>query len=236
MYNMFLPNNKKYLLYIKVAKTGGTSFLKYLNDLSLEINQREVINFKIIDNKRKLDREPQKNDIIMVVNDNFKKFKLIYPEILENSYIIIISRNPYQKFLSCYHYHPECKGKSMIDLLNSKYLFNYNSFETDYKTEQPKRLWNYFSLYTHLLAPQITGLLTDDKNSHIAHKILKFENLNNDIEIFKNNLNIESNISLFHLNKGIEYEKNINNNHVKKIINQLFKDDFKYLNYQIDDI
>jgi hypothetical protein len=230
---MKLPNDKKYLLYIKVAKTGGTSFLKYLNNLSQEIHQKPIIEFKDIDNQRQLDRYPQLNDIIMVVNDNFKIFKNKYPDILNDSFKIIISRDPYQKFLSCYHYHPMCHGKSMEYMLTTKFLYNFNSFNTDYKREQPKRLWNYFSLFTHLLAPQTLELLNDNKDKHIADKIIRFESLNQDINNLLCELKINTEIQLQHLNKGIDYQRIIKDNNIINLINTTFQDDFKYLDYPI---
>jgi hypothetical protein len=230
---MHLPNNKKYLLYIKVAKTGGTSFLKYLNDLSQEIHLKPIIEFKDMNNQRQLDREPKLNDIIMVVNDNFKIFKNKYPEILKSSFVIVISRNPYQKFLSCYHYHPMCQGKTMEHMLNTRFLYNFNSFETDYKREQPKRLWNYFSLFTHLLAPQTLELLNENRDNHIADKIIRFESLNEDIQDLISELKINTKHHIKHLNKGINYQKTINDNNIITLINNIFQDDFKYLNYPI---
>jgi hypothetical protein len=91
---MKLPNSKKYLLYIK---TGGTSFLELLSSI------KPVKKFYIKNNKRILD-EIQENDIIILISDNINIFKKKYKEIFDNSYKILISRNPYDKVISSFNY------------------------------------------------------------------------------------------------------------------------------------
>jgi hypothetical protein len=126
-----------------------------------------------------------------------------------------------------------CHGKSMEYMLTTKFLYNFNSFNTDYKREQPKRLWNYFSLFTHLLAPQTLELLNDNKDKHIADKIIRFESLNQDINNLLCELKINTEIQLQHLNKGIDYQRIIKDSNIINLINTIFQDDFKYLDYPI---
>ena len=57
---MKIPEDKDYILYIKSAKTGGTSFLKYLKDIKM------VKEFKRVNGKRILE-DVSKGDIIVVL-------------------------------------------------------------------------------------------------------------------------------------------------------------------------
>lgn len=220
---MILPNNKKYLLYIKTAKTGGTSFLDYLKQI------KPIKMYQRINNQRILD-EVEENDIIMVVSDNLSSFKKKYRNIFDNSYKILISRNPYEKTNSCYNYHPYCKNNSLISLLKNKENLKFDSTKIDYKLEAPRNLWNYYSLFTHFYLSQTHNLIEDDKL--VIDKIIRFENMNDDIKELFENINIDtSKVTLKHLNKT-KNKKEINLDKEEiNLINDRFSDDFKYLNY-----
>ena len=152
---MKLPNSKKYLLYIKTAKTGGTSFLKLLSSI------KPVKKFYIKDNERILD-DIQENDIIILISDNINIFKKKYKEIFDDSYKVLISRNPYNKAISSLNYLSEKKiikkliKKNLVkenytfkSLFNNKKLIEYNSNRIDYKLNAPKSDWDIYSFYTH---------------------------------------------------------------------------------------
>ena len=65
---MKLPNNKKYLMYIKTAKTGGTLFVDFLEKIS------QPKYFKRVNGERVLD-EVSEGDIIILYDDNVSIFK-----------------------------------------------------------------------------------------------------------------------------------------------------------------
>lgn len=103
---MFIPNDKKYLVYIKTAKTGGTTFVNILSQISPLKRLSDLKNIK-------------QNDIIMIVYDQVKFFKERYPKIYKNSYKVIITRNPYDKTTSAWKYHPNIKDKKLLELLKN---------------------------------------------------------------------------------------------------------------------
>ena len=201
---MKLPDNKKYLMYIKVAKTGGSSFKMFLEKIS------EPKYFRIIDGKRVLD-EIKDGDTIILINDNVNLFKKKYKYIFDNSFKILITRNPYSKIISCYNYHPFIKRKKinlLMDLLKNKEYVKYDSSEIDYKIDAPKELWVYYSFFTHFYLLQTNGLV--ENNKLIVDKVIKFENLNEETYDFFKQIDVNiKNIKLEHLNK--EKKKRIEN-------------------------
>ena len=221
---MLLPNNKKYLLYIKTAKTGGTSFIDYLNQI------KTIKIFKRINNIRILQNVTE-NDIIMVTSDNISIFKKKYKEIFNNSYKIIISRNPYQKTKSCFNYHSKCKNSTIINLLKSKENLIYDSTKIDYKLKASRDLWNNYSLFTHFYLPQTHGLI--ENNKLIVDYIIRNENMKEDIDNLLKKIKVNTyQITLKHLNKTLNKKDIDLNNEEISLINDRFNNDFKYLNYK----
>ena len=221
---MILPNSKKYLLYIKTAKTAGTSFLKYLEQV------KPVKKYKRLNNERVLD-DVEYGDIIVVPNDIVELFKVNYREVFENSYKVILSRNPYSKIISCFNYHRMVKNNSLYDLLiNTKYM-SFDSTKIDYKLESRKSKWKYYSFFTHFYLPQTFGLIENEKI--IVDEIIPFENLEEGINKLFNKINITNDIGLQHLNKT-RRERVVNlDRKILDLINQRFADDFKYLRYDL---
>lgn len=221
---MKLPNNYKYLLYIKTAKTGGTSFVDFLEKIS------KPKYFKRVNGKRVLD-EISEGDIIILYDDNVSIFKKKYNYIFNNSYKILISRNPYDKIISCYNYHPFSKDKLLIDLLENKEYIKYDSSKVDFKLHIEKKLWNYYSFFSHFYLLQTNDLI--ENNKLLIDKVITFENLNNEIyDLFKV-LDINTNnIELKHLNKTIEKKQILLSNKEVELINKRFYNDFKYLDYE----
>ena len=221
---MLLPNNKKYLLYIKTAKTGGTSFVDYLNQIKNIKMYKRINNIRVLENVKE-------GDIIMVVNDNLNEFKEKYMNIFDKSYKIMISRNPYTKTLSCYNYHPLSKNKDLVQLLKNKKNLTYDSTAIDYKLKAPKSLWNNYSLFTHFYLKQTFGLVENEKL--LVDKVIRFENLQCDINNLFSELKINvNNLTLKHLNStSYKYHLEDVDKEVISLINNLFTDDFKHLNY-----
>ena len=221
---MILPDNKKYLLYIKTAKTGGTSFLNFLKKI------KPVKSYKRINNKLVLE-DINENDIIMMVNDNLFSFKKNYRKIFDDSYKILISRDPYTKCISCYNYHPSCKNLTLKYLLKNENNLKYDSTMIDYKVEAKKSLWNKYSLFTHLYLTQTSNLIENE--NLLVDKIIRFENMKEEIDSLFEKININiSNIKMEHLNKTNEKRYTNLDKEEINLINKMFEDDFKYLNYK----
>jgi len=65
---MILPDGKKYILYIKTSKTGGTSFLNLLNKI-------KKVKLFVRKGKERILQDLEVNDIIMIQNDILEIFK-----------------------------------------------------------------------------------------------------------------------------------------------------------------
>ena len=91
-------------------------------------------------------------------------------------------------------------------------------------------MWNYYSFYSHFYLLQTNDLI--ENNKLLIDKVIRFENLNNEIyDLFKV-LDINTNnIELKHLNKTREKKKMLLSNKETELINKRFYNDFKYLNY-----
>lgn len=220
---MKIPEGRDYILYIKSAKTGGTSFLKYLKDIKM------VKEFKRVNGKRILE-DLSKGDIIVVPNDNINIFKRKYGDIYENSYKIMIARNPYDKALSGFNSHPLTKHmKNLHPLIDDLNYLKYDSTKIDYKLEAPQKLWYLYSLYTHFYLEQTHGVIKDDVLE--VDYIIYFEDLDKNIRSFMKKILVETGVRLNHLNKTPKKRLQILDDVEKAFIRERFATDFKYFNY-----
>lgn len=220
---MIIPDNKDYLVYIKTAKTGGTTFIEVLKELA----NKSSVNYLQFSDMEKA----KKGDILMIVNDQLRFFKERYPNIFDNSYFVMISRNPYTRLLSGWKYHPMTKHKTLDTLLLSPIYPPKKPYEVEWKKEMPRHTWDLFSMYNHFYCTQTETSVFDDV--FIVDYILVFEDLNNEILKFFKHIEFDGIINIPHLNKsnsyGIEYLKD--KQHIINEINKLFDDDFQLLGY-----
>ena len=223
---MLLPNNKKYLLYIKTAKTGGTSFLEHLERCG------DVKTYNRCNGERKLS-DIKENDIIMIQNDILIKFSKQYPEIYRDSYKIIISRDPYTKCISGYYYlvkrralkDVNAKEKNIKELLMSERYYEYDSSKYDYKIECDEKDWKLFSLFGHFFLEQSFGLDKEDIDA-----VIRFENLEKDVEDLLKKLDINIKKRMPHKKKSIVPKMEADED-IKSLIYEKFKKDFEFFNY-----
>lgn len=220
---MIIPDEKEYLVYIKTAKTGGTSFIEILRSVSEKCN----VGFHYFDNIQ----NAKKGDILMIVNDQMHFFKARYPHIFDKSYFMMISRNPYTRLLSGWGYHPATKNKNLNDLLLNPIIPPKKPYEIEWKKEMPRHTWELFSMYNHFYCTQTECMIFND--IFIVDYILVFEDYNNEVMKFLKKIEYNDNILIPYLNKsnslGIEYlndKKDIINK-----INDMFDDDFNLLGY-----
>jgi len=223
---MLLPNNKKYLLYIKTAKTGGTSFLEHLERCG------DVKTYDRCNGERKLS-DIKENDIIMIQNDILIKFSKEYPEIYRDSYKIIISRNPYTKCISAYDFlvkrralkDVNAKEKNVKELLMSERYYEYDSSKYDYKIECDEKDWKLFSLFGHFFLEQSFGLNKED-----IDVVIRFENLEKDVDDLFKKLDINIKKRMPHRKKSIAPKMEADED-VKSLIYEKFKKDFELFDY-----
>lgn len=222
---MIIPDGKDYLVYVKTAKTGGTSFIEVLKQISNKCNVN-YLKFDELDNAKK-------GDIIMIVNDQLIFFKERYTYIFDNAYFIMISRNPYTRLLSGWKYHPTTKNKTLESLILSPIYPPKKPYDIEWKKNMPRNTWDLFSMYNHFYCTQTETLIFDDV--FIVDHILIFEDLNNEINKFLKHIQVDDSIEIPHLNKSQSNNINISYFNNKKTIvneiNNLFDDDFRLLGY-----
>tara|TARA_A100001015_G_C14879601_1_gene667863 strand:- start:429 stop:1106 length:678 start_codon:yes stop_codon:yes gene_type:complete len=223
---MLLPNNKRYLLYIKTAKTGGTSFLEHLERCG------DVKKYDRCNGERKLS-DIKENDIIMIQNDILIKFSKEYPEIYRDSYKIIISRNPYTKCISAYDFlvkrralkDVNAKEKNVKELLMSERYYEYDCSKYDYKIECDEKDWKLFSLFGHFFLEQSFGLTKEDIDD-----VIRFENLEKDVDDLFKKLDINIKKRMPHRKKSIVPKMEADED-IKSLIYEKFKKDFELFDY-----
>lgn len=230
---MIIPNNKKFLVYIKTAKTGGSSFLEILKQISKIKN----INYYTYNELEININNIKQGDIIMIVNDQINFFIKEFPNIYKDSFFVLISRNPIDRLISGWQYHPMTKNKSLDVLINNPLYPPKKPCEIKWKQEMPRDTWDLFSMYNHFYCGQTETLMINNK--FIIDYLIKFENYNEEIKKFLLHLNLTNDdinkVVIPHLKKNNNlYYKNIINlipNDLKMKIYEIFINDYKLLNY-----
>ena len=186
--------------------------------------------FRRENGERVLD-EVYPGDIIVLFDDNLALFKDKHRDIFDSSFKILISRNPYDKIISCFNYHPYAKNKSLLSFLKNEEYTKYDSSKIDFKLKVDKKFWSHYSFFSHFYLLQTNALV--ENNKLLIDKTIRFESLNEEIyDLFKMiNLDI-GNYQLDHLNKTKEKKYNLLSNVEIQLINKRFYNDFKYLNYR----
>lgn len=222
---MNVPDNKKYLLYIRTAKAGSTSFIEYLSSIKPIISyERDIYP----------DKENAVKEGSVIITAAISILKNQHPNIFNDSYKIMLARNPYTRLLSGYYFHPLCRGKSINDLLRlrNKAYMEYGNYDGYKILNKDRPMWGYFSLYFHFYAQQTRGLI--ENNKLIVDDIIRFEDFNENIKNF-----VESTLKINHIRFALPHIHG--NKHTQNIadltpedialINTMFRDDFKFLNY-----
>lgn len=179
-------NVQKQIIYIKTAKTGGTSLVDLLkqNGKTIQIYYEDDIPTK---------NELEKYKIIILAHSNtIRKFKEIHQQIYDNSKKIIIYRDIYDKILSSYNYLKY--DKPLLNYLkglmcNEIYITKNNKYDT--------------INYVHFDVEQVVAMdiknnfceITNDPNYHV----LNFKKLNDEVFILFSKLGFK-NKKLNHLN------------------------------------
>ena len=207
--------DKHKLIFIHIPKTAGTSIEKVLIDYKLNING-DLKKWYGNVNKYELD-----HSTIHYLINNCKYYNQKYIK-------FCVVRNPYERLVSEYNY---CKR------YKSRFIKNINTFE-DFVFELRDRFnivldneeKNHY-LISHYL-PQYK--FTHIKNECKIDVILRFENLNKDWNKICKIINKD--IKLIKSNKYSSLKKynylDYYNSELKKIVYELYKDDFILFNYK----
>ena len=196
------------LIFIHIPRTAGTSILvKY----SLPDSDNQKYD-SISDVDPKILRETSKKTLPEALKFAHLDFKGYQKHIKNNEYkIFTIVRNPYDRIFSYYKYHIY-KAK-----INSEILLLDNEF---------KKFNQYLKLYLKnkkffTRRSQTYFLLNENKKIDSSIKIIKYENLNEEIK------------DLPKLNASIEFisKKDVYDQENTKIVKEFFLEDFINFNY-----
>lgn len=235
--------------FIHIPKTAGTTIANIFNEyLNMDVG------ILLFDKKRlKKKNLKDKYRFLKISNHHipinyFDKYYL--KNIIDNNKIFVIVRNPYDRIISVFKFwikfilNNKSNEDKNIKKLIKKINLMYNSLEIN------KNNLNYFigkalsdnkykySLDGHILPMYLYVFVSiNGKLNKIPNYILKYENLNDDFNKFKNenNLNIPDNIiNKIFLNKSNNFDitkKDLNEKSIK-LIKNYYKLDFKYFNYE----
>jgi len=208
-------HNVQNILYVKVAKTGGTSVKHYL---------RQFKNFEYARNV-----SPDcKNKVLIANNIEFEYNSITLKKISSNSFVFCTVRNPLNRFLSGWKYHPYTKEMSLDEILNSP-LRTYNyEFPGSYKDYLPKPKWPFYSAYVHIFLPQTNFL-----------RILPIENVDLIIPQERLTQDFNSFLSRYNVFRHFKFKKNVGkarepvyiSHSQADALNEIFYDDIRLLKY-----
>lgn len=205
----------KNIIYIKSAKTGGTSIEKAL--------ENRIVYYK------EYRKNPSLEDgqILCIQSDLVFLSRKGHPKIWEDSHIFTVVRDPYSRVASGYAYHPYARNFTLSQILNFPEP-EPSIYTVFWKEELPKTVWDDYSLYNHVLSKQ-SDFLFENENP-LFDTLLRFENLNEDFSNFIKENGIDG-VKLEHLNKG--NQKYVLSESERRQISKRFSLDFELFNYDI---
>lgn len=179
-------------IFIHIPKTGGTSVIKKYDPNSVEFKHHDFLYYKNL------------------LKDKFYNYK-----------IFSIVRNPYERILSYFHFHIQ-NTPYIINFLSAKEIKNAKDLFSNYLdlmlninplTKDGRRFLVYKT--------QTSFLSNDQKEIDNKIKIIKYENLNNEILDLT-----RENTTKYAKNLEMYYTKDI-----KEYVYHYFLDDFINFNY-----
>jgi hypothetical protein len=204
----YFKNNKINLLFIHIPKTGGSSLEKYFNvKFNIPLNKKSLMSTEDI---REFSDKPEINSSLQhLTYDTIIKYKDFFKIDMENIKIITIVRNPYDKIMSDLFYLKK------IDINSTKEEV-YNNLQVYLKEN-----------YDNHITPQYKFITNDEENLIDNIIILHTETLNDDMcKLGYKDFNIKMNMNP----NTVDYDKYLNEDSIK-LINEIYKKDFKILNY-----
>jgi hypothetical protein len=201
------------ILFVWIPKNAGTSFYEAFRE---SINMKMFLQLKHI--KRKFTNKGSATfghiSIIELINEN-----IIDRSYYNKSYVFCICRNPYDRFVSLFHY-----------------LKKQNRIPSDYKpidliTEIIKGITP-IGLYNFEGLSQCNQQVDWIKGLQIK-RVLRFESLNSDTEELSNELDIKLDIP--HVNQSVNRKKYYEELDMETIelVKEYYKEDFLRFNYEM---
>lgn len=227
---MFRINNKKYIIWVRTTKTGSTSLKAYLGDSNKkwkdDIEELKILNIKkhyghynqFLYPSNKMCIDMKENYINIIPQMRIKEFIEEYKNVWDDSFKFILTRNPYDKFLSGWKFLNS-------DKISRQILKNTPFNEMDN--------FNYDKFSPHLKNHIIDEIYFEDIKS--VDYIVKYENYINDIEKLFNLINIPFNKKNYPNVRKTQFtdykEYYMNNKNMIEFVDNKFKNDFEFFGY-----
>jgi len=219
---IYIPYNKNYIIYIKIAKTGGSTIVDYFE------NNTGVVflnDFKNLSQNQQIDTKK----LIVIVNDQVDYFIQNYDNIWKQSFIFSSVRNPLTRFESGFNFHSFCQNKIPSDIffILKKYK---NFYSYDWKKKYDRDTIIKISAYNHLLFKQYESLIRNNKK--IYNYLIRIESFEDDFLHLLDLLKLKNRfIFLYKKNENINHNKYILSSEEKELIKKEFKQDFEFFRY-----
>ena len=243
----------KNILILHIPKTGGNSIQNYFSKLE---------NFNSYSIGHDINSCKTGGQIKLFVNGNYIKDSRI--DNLNNFFKITIVRNPYDRIVSHYNFELTTLENhlKMFDIAEKKYneklnnlnfstrkqLFNEVFFDWQSKESKinSRTLSNYELVKNQYESLKSLGFknwvrINGNKYKYNYNEfiqksdyVIKFENMNADIENLKLLLDIKSDIKMLHLiksNRKLDY-RDYYDEETKEFVYKLFENDIKLFNYE----
>lgn len=211
-----IPNGKKYMVFIKICKTGSTSTVKTFKDLNAAIYIQDIF-------VRGGKYNPEEQILYVQELSDLKRLNID----VKDCFLFTIARNPYDRALSGWHYHPSFKdANSFLDTLK-------NPPQCAEELRDPNLPnWHAYSSFLHL-TKSMTESLTCDGKFHIDH-FIKLENYDKEFVPFCENIGLNS-PQTFCEKKNVDkkYAETKLSRDELDAINKLFANDFTNFGYDM---
>lgn len=203
--------NKQYIIWIRTGKVGSSSFHFAFAGKS---PGNDFVEHRDITIRPKLGKIIEIHSQKVGYAEGILSFKAKYPKIWNNSFKVLIVRNPYDRFISAWkHLMSQCSFDQLIEL-------NWN------KITEPIKY--------HITRPLTEDLIIPYNNNLDVDFIIYFERFQKDFNTFCDIIQYPRK-QLGHIRKG-------NHDHFKKYYTQeradfvyrIMEDDFLHLGYGMD--
>ena len=198
------------IIFCHIPKTGGITTHKIMESIgNLEICDRH---YNLLQLKEKIDDD----------------------ELFEKSLKFCIVRNPWDRMVSTYFFRKEKKEEDFGPI--EQWDLDFNDwisyiYSPEYKNLKLKHTGTCDNVL-YQFGSSIRWVL-DENNNILADKIIRFENLNEELKTLFSNYNYTQEITKNNSTKHRRYQEYYNENS-KNLVAQNFKEDIEYFNYKFE--
>lgn len=229
---------RKKIFWLHIKKAGGTSMRDAFKEFYHLQENRYTTPKPFIAIPKEQWNDTLNNYRISLGEYDYKRMlfakKYLYSEEEFNDlYKIVIVRNPYDRIVSAWKYlFRETKGFYDLEYVKMKHSFSYflkklpTFFGARYKQI-------YHQGYIGLHCAPVWQDITDNNGKVLVDKIIKLENLKEEMDIINSNfgVNIDFSIQKNKSNRKGHYQKYFNKK-TRKMVEDIFRDDINNLGYK----